>query len=505
MSRIALIALTIVALACGEEPTVAKVTVTADNGVPELSRLRITVGGETETVPGSGSVRLPTSFTITVPDGTTNLQVTVEGLDQDDLVRGFGREDVSFEVAAQTNATVNLKSADFQISPDAMSEFRLASEAPAGGGYQAATLGSPDDDQALVVFTNGAASCTGTCIGRARVYDDSGTPVPTVFSDVGDSFAVVEDLGTQTDDVQQTVVAAGEGEAMVAYYGGAVDHVFARGFATADWSFRKEAVADQISDDLGSSRQDTSIARVLPDTFAIVWTEVRSGSRRVMSREVSTLGVPVDVPRELSTDAMVQRPAVAPVGSGADYVVAWRAFGVTPNIIKAAFVSASMGIVASEIEVDSAGVISAIGLLGRDDGTAVAAWAQGGADGNAYEMVLFNSAAGPIAAPIVIAERSGSAASRPDLVATSATEIAVVYQNCPSECDIYMRRFRIDNNGFEAVGDEVRVPADPSGDQRDPSISAINSGGEITSVLVVWTESADGVVRVEGRVVPLDP
>jgi hypothetical protein len=220
-----------------------------------------------------------------------------------------------------------------------------------------------------------------------------------------------------------------------------------------------------------------------------------------MTRVVDGLGVAVDAPLELSGDTMVQRPAVAQVGTDDDYLVAWRVLAGPSNQIKVRYVT---GVMASpEHTVVDAGVISAVGLLGREDGTAVAAWAEGSQNSNLYAMQLFDSTQN-LSPRVTIAERQGSAASRPDLVVTSATQFAVVYQNCPSECDIFMRRYEIDNNTLVEVGPEVAVPADASGDQRDPSIAAIYDGDAIDSVMVTWTEeTSEGLFRVEGRIVPL--
>ena len=467
---------------CGTEEPNVFVTVEARPSVHEITKLRVTLsnGGTSRTddlVLGSNT--LPSTFTVTAPGRTGELGISVDALDENDLVVGLG---TTLSAVDQSAANVMLDSTDFVVNTEVANTQELSNYTRANG-FQLAASG----DQFMTAFT--VSPCSPSCNTFGRVFDVTGRPVSTAIAASTNQFS----LNSRPTNFFSTPAVAANGTTKLAVWNQYdPSPAITSGIACRTFDASGNANPIQIEIATDESPDVVSIAPLANGNFAVVWDGT------VTTQQIRSAIVKADC--SMVNVSTVQTAAGIPRGSaiaaGADRVLyAWTVDGAAHIRLATngnAFLTADLELVPKK-PAESVEHVRVSSLPGGNFAVVVRWGLDAGAGASRIEMFRTNGLGVQQGAPTLVTDKTGSEfnQTRGFGIATRADGATlVVWDGCDEYgdgvgCGVWGRVMR--PNG-SPVGPEFGVSTTTLGDQIGPSTSAFSD-----AFVVAWTDTSKTV------------
>ena len=483
--------------ACGQDSFLV-VTVTGRPAVHDVKNLKVTLSnsGTMRTDELTlGEITFPVTFSISAPGRSGDLAISVDAIDKDNLLVGRGETTTTVDA---TTASVMLDSADFVINTD-YADNQFPSDDYEAHGFQVA---ASSDGNWTTAYRD---RCMAPCNMYARRFDKAGKPVTTKIAAGTNGFPVSTNLTTSLSTPAIATAGTTTMEVwdfsdpnMAGTVGVACRTIDATGMGIPD----EKVIATDASTDV------VSIAPLANGNFAVTWNAFITTSvirSAIVRPDCTVLSGPVTV----STTASARKAAVTSVGATPGTVL--YAFVIDGGVrvrlanFTGGFINPTSGADAQFVTKSATEVVESVRVAPLGTGFAIAVrWALATASSGPGRIDLYrtNNMGAVIGQAITVSTKSGSdfQSSEAFGLATRASDnvLLVVWHSCltngdGSGCGVFGRAFR--ENGTP-VGDEFTIPTTTTGDQTNPSATALDD-----SFAVVWKDDSGQAPDVAGSAV----
>lgn len=465
--------------ACGTEEPHVYVTVEARPSVHEVTKLRVTLsnGGTMRTDDLElGSNTLPSTFTVTAPGRTGELNISVDALDANDAVIGLG---ATVSAVNQDSASVLLDSTDFVVNTEVANTQELSNYTRANG-FQLATSGN----QFMTAFT--VSPCSPSCNTFGRLFDATGRPVSTAIAASTNQFS----LNSKPTNLLSTPAVAGNGTTMLAVWNQFdPSPAITRGVACRSFDVNGNANPVQIEVAADENPDVVSIAPLANGNFAIVWDgtvttqQIRSA---IVKSDCSMVNVSI-------VQTAVGIPRGSAVAAGADRVMyAWTVDGSAHIRLATngnAFLTGDLELIPKK-PAEAVEHVRVAALPGGNFAVIVRWGLDAGAGATRIEMFRTNGLGVQQGAPTLVTDKTGSEFTQTQgfgVASRGDGAVLVSWHGCDEYgdgigCGVWGRVMR--PNG-SPVGPEFGVSTTTLGDQRGPSVAALTD-----AFVVAWTDTS---------------
>jgi hypothetical protein len=486
---------------CGNHTDYVVVEVFARDAVHGAQTIAVTLGnaGTTRTdnlmMNGRG---FPVTFSISAPGRTGELTISVDAIDDNQLVVARGASTTTLDA---DTANVLLDPMDFVVNTDFAGDQFPSNDFEAAG-FQLAAL--PDGTWTTAFRDN----CpTGSCSLFARRFDLRGQPVSTQAAAGTNAFAL--NTSPISRDSSQPAIASSQTATIAAWdldTGSATMSSVACRAIGSDGALGPDQVA--VATDPMESADVVSAAAMAGGNFVITWkTILPTGLDAIrMATVTPTCALVGTVQTVASGPAVADLLHRGSVAAGANHVLfAW----ITNGDLHTRLASAAGALSAAEVtlvpqtateQVEHARVVA---VPGGGFAIAVRWTAKATSTGTSHiDLFRVSDSGALVGTPVRVTDQSGNdfdsresfgIASRSDATKAPAdVTVLVVWHTCggladDSLCGVFGRLLRHDpvSDGFATVGDRFVIPTTTTGDQRLPSVSALPD-----SYVAVWSDAS---------------
>jgi hypothetical protein len=460
------------------------VTLTARPAVVGITRMRVTLANSgsmrTDELDVPSDATLPLTFSISAPGRSGALDITVEGVDRDDLVVGRGTAQA---MVSDPTASVLLDTTDFVVNDDVEADQEPDDDYEAHG-FQ---LASASDNTWILTYVDETG---GGYRIAARKFDDLGQPVETRASASDRSFT----LNSSPTDTTATPAIATAGTSSIAVWDyaepfpGTAAGISCR---SIDANGTLSAAEASVSADSGT---DVVTATPLSNqNFAVTWgnfSTQQSIRAAIVKPDCTTVGSVVTVSTGPSADNP-RRPSVA--SNNGKIMYAWWLDGdVHVRIADNSNVFSTADLVF--LPKSATEEVASVRVAPLLDGFAVfVRWAASAMDASPGRIDMYKtSATGAIMGQaITVATKTNSdfgTAQAFGVAERSDGVLFVTWHACGEDgdgqgCAVYGRA--IDPSGMPLT-DEMLIPTTTTGDQTGPSVAALGAD----AFVVAWRDAS---------------
>jgi hypothetical protein len=479
--------------ACTSSAGYVLVTVDARPAVHDAKALSVTLanGGtmRTDSLDLKGQP-FPVTFSVSAPGRTGDLAITVDALDENNLVVGHGS---AATTTAASKASLQLDSTDFVVNTDYAADQFPADDFESSG-FQ---LAAQPDGTWTAVFRD---SCMqSACNVFARRFTPAGKPVMTQAAAGTNAFVVT---ARPSDVFTEPAVASGQA-ATVAMWNFTDASPATTGIACRTINAAGTLGADQTSVSNDTIAAAVTVAALSTGDFVASWNAIPAGTSSNVIREVIVkpdCSAPAAVQTVSTGTAFVDRNAVA--ASDTHVLFTWVAGGdLHARMASPAGVLAPAdAVLIPQTTSDQVGHARIAATAGGGFALAVR-WISkvGSMAPGKIELFQVSPAGALVGSPALVTDQSGSNladdeafgfASRPD------GTVLVAWHACDSSGTMCTVSGRILKATGEPVTDAFAIPTTAGGSQRRPSVIGLPD-----AFAVVWSDTSGKAPDTAGQAV----
>lgn len=499
-----LLILTLLA-ACGSTDNTHYVVVKVDwpAAVHGVTSLSITLGNagttrmDARALAGKPS---PVEFSVSAPDRTGDLAITVDATDAEQTVVGHGTATAKL---TDDSVTVILDTTDFVVNTDVAGDQQPSDNGDAGGLQLAARA-----DQWTVAFRSCPTTTSASCNMFGRTFDQTGEPIETVAAAGTNEFEVST---MSSSNLSNPAIAAGAANTLVVWDYLSPDNTNISGIACRSFDPNGLPAGEQTTTTISSDFTITAAVAALPTgNFVATWTvlPVTSGDPQTIHGSIikpdctPLLGAPFVVAAP-GTD--VDRSVVAVNGDAVLYAWIVGTSGGDLRVRPGTPTAAPSPTDAPLLTKTAHESVSYARLAPAPGGGFMLAvrWASTDAPTAAGRIELYQL--GPTGAitsgPLVITDKTTSSTDDNEaigLTTRAADGVSLVtWHACADDGDGAMCGvFGQFAAAGALVGDRITIPTTTAGDQILPSVVALPK-----SFAAVWSDASATVPDVSGTAV----
>jgi len=487
--------------ACANHDGYVLITVDARPAVHGAKALSVTLanGGtmRTDSLDLKGQA-FPVTFSVSAPGRTGDLAITVDAVDQNNLVVGHGGATTT---TAASKASVQLDSTDFVVNTDyAGTQFPTFD-----GGESGAQLAAGPDGTWTAVFGD---SCTsGTCNLFGRRFDATGTPVQSEVAAGTNAFT----LNTlPPDPFAIPAVAASASTTITLWndtsFGGTTTPV---GIKCRSLDAAGRATANQLpiaSDDAST----VAITTLSTGNFVASWNAfVANPTNPTLDHyEIHLSTIKPDCTALTPTLVIVSKDANpsatnSVATSGSQTLVVWTVASGDLDMCMAApagTLTCTDAVLAAKTATDAVIQARSVGVTAGGFVVAVR-WQQSSSTGpGRIELLRLDAMGKLVGTPVLVTDKSGSDLSARSLAIASRPDgtVMIVWDACGdlgdgSKCGVFGRILR---DTGAPVTDVFTVPTTIEDDQLVPSVAGLPD-----AFVVVWADASSKLPDTSGQAV----
>lgn len=492
MSARPLLVMVTAALAgCGGSEEFLIVTVEGRPAVHDATSLQITLANagsmRTDELALDGAA-FPVTFSISAPDRTGPLEISVDALTADGLTVGRGA--VASDLGAY-DATVRLLPTDFVINTDVADDQFPSDDYEAHGSQVAAAA-----DGTWTAVYRGA--CLAPCDMFARRFDATARAVSSQLAAGTNGFPVTTSL---TEAVATPAVASAGATTLVVWDYAQTTPANVEGIACRALDAQGAGTPAQVAIASDPSSDVVAIAPLSNNNFAVAWSAFLTPNVVIRSVVVTPDCTPLASPTTVST--------VLPTGSARKVSVAnnngttlyaW----IVDGAVRVRLANNANAYQTTDTEFLPRGVTEAVDYVRvaplASGFAIVVRWAAatGTSAPGRLELYRTNATGAVLGAPVLVSTKSTNdfVTSQGFGVATNAAgTLMVTWHACDANgdgagCGVWARAFNADGT---ARGPEALVPTTLTGDQTGPSVAALGD-----AFVIVWRDASAAAPDTSG-------